>query len=124
MLEKDAKKRIKMYELQENEWLYPSKAENSSDDMFIDEDLKIEPDSEALTRQLSPQNKAGSTLNSSKKPPKQSKYYLLNFMMKNSTVSRNMINNEKILKQIFEYNHLQYQSNYLGIVQNYVNRCF
>ena len=44
--------------------------------------------------------------------------------MKNSTVSRNMVGNEKIIRQVFEYNNLQYQSSYMNIIQNYANRCF
>lgn len=69
----------------------------------------------------SPQNK---NKFKNKRPPKQSKYYAMNYMMKSSTISRSQINNEKVLKLIFEYNDLEYKSSYLGIIQNFSNRCF
>lgn len=45
-------------------------------------------------------------------------------MMKNSTVSRRDAQNERVIRQIFEYNGLEFQSSYMGMVQNYVSRCF
>jgi len=57
------------------------------------------------------------------KPPKSSKYYLLNYMMKKTTVTKTQALNEKILKHIFEYNNLPFDQNYMGMVQSYVSRC-
>jgi hypothetical protein len=44
--------------------------------------------------------------------------------MKSSTVSKNQINDEKVIKMIFEYHDLEYNPTYLGIIQNYANRSF
>eukprot|EP00347_Sterkiella_histriomuscorum_P015637 403356272 len=136
MLLKEKRKRIKMFEIMDNQWLFPKIQTDIEDSQtFSQSKLKdlVAPNNEnlndaSLVNIISQENIGQRSISISPeskiKKQRQSKYYLLNYMMKNSTVSKTQALNEKFLKQIFEYNGLKYNQSYYGMVQTYVSRQF
>lgn len=117
MLTKNRNDRIKMLEILQDPWLFPDsihKTPEHTKDILKTLDAPLAADL-YLDTQLSPKQKV-------KRPDKYSKYYVYNYMVRNSMISKAQLNDEGLIKKMFEKQIVEYQPSYFGIVQDYVNR--